>query len=238
MKFDEKLIKLRKRNFLSQEELAEKLDVTKQTISEWELGQSKPDMDKIIEISKLFNVSIDTLTNDNLLMEKTNEEKNNNIEYNNGNKKMILFFLIVIFITSTATLSYRIAISIKEKNDELKEELRKEKEEQEKKKQELEDKIKKAEKESFNEDYEFWAGTKTSAEVSIIIDKAITNNKKNDEHLISFVFDGKSYGTNPENIIKIKKNLKDFNGYKIQKYEISLNYDNEGYVNNIIIETR
>ena len=44
MKFYEKLIILRKKALLSQEELAEKLDVTRQTISKWELGQSKPDM--------------------------------------------------------------------------------------------------------------------------------------------------------------------------------------------------
>ena len=59
MKFEEKLIKLRKQNALSQEELAEKLNVTRQTISKWELGQSKPDMDKLIELSKLFEMSLD-----------------------------------------------------------------------------------------------------------------------------------------------------------------------------------
>ena len=47
MKFYEKLIILRKKDLLSQEELAEKLDVTRQTISKWELGQSKPDIDKL-----------------------------------------------------------------------------------------------------------------------------------------------------------------------------------------------
>lgn len=59
MKFEEKLIKLRKEKLLSQEELGEKLDVTRQTISKWELGQSKPDMEKLKEISTLFNISID-----------------------------------------------------------------------------------------------------------------------------------------------------------------------------------
>ena len=49
MKFEEKLIKLRKEKLLSQEELGEKLDVTRQTISKWELGQSKPDMEKLKE---------------------------------------------------------------------------------------------------------------------------------------------------------------------------------------------
>lgn len=64
MKFEEKLIYLRKRSNLSQEGLAEKLDVTRQTVSKWELGQSKPDMDKLMLMSKLFDVSIDVLTDD------------------------------------------------------------------------------------------------------------------------------------------------------------------------------
>ena len=64
MKFEEKLIKLRKEKLLSQEELGEKLDVTRQTISKWELGQSKPDMDKMKDMSNLFGVSLEELTND------------------------------------------------------------------------------------------------------------------------------------------------------------------------------
>lgn len=64
MKFEEKLVRLRKEHALSQEELAEKLDVTRQTVSKWELGQSKPDMEKLVKISTVFNVSIESLTDD------------------------------------------------------------------------------------------------------------------------------------------------------------------------------
>ena len=56
MKFGDKLLKLRKLNGMSQEDLAEKLNVTRQTISKWELEQSKPDMGKFLEISKLKKV--------------------------------------------------------------------------------------------------------------------------------------------------------------------------------------
>ena len=66
MKFEEKLMKLRKEKVLSQEELAEKLNVTRQTISKWDLGQSKPDMDKLQEMSTLFEVPIDHLINDTM----------------------------------------------------------------------------------------------------------------------------------------------------------------------------
>lgn len=92
MKFEEKLIKLRKEHALSQEELAEKLDVTRQTVSKWELGQSKPDMEKLVKISNVFNVSIESLTDDNktaLGTGKTNMS---------SNKKFIVFLLIAILV--------------------------------------------------------------------------------------------------------------------------------------------
>ena len=83
MKFYEKLIILRKKALLSQEELAEKLDVTRQTISKWELGQSKPDIDKLQMMSKLFEVDVNTLTNEDISLEdkvETKEDKNNKKE--------------------------------------------------------------------------------------------------------------------------------------------------------------
>ena len=64
MKFNEKLTKLRKMEGLSQEELGYKLNVTRQTVSKWELGQTTPEMDKVIELSKIFNISVDDLLND------------------------------------------------------------------------------------------------------------------------------------------------------------------------------
>ena len=49
MKFNEKLIKLRKEMGLSQEELGNKLNVARQTVSKWELGETTPEMDKLIK---------------------------------------------------------------------------------------------------------------------------------------------------------------------------------------------
>ena len=65
MKFSEKLLNLRKEKGLSQEKLAKRLNVTRQTISKWELNQTVPDMNKLIELSKLFKVSLDELTRGN-----------------------------------------------------------------------------------------------------------------------------------------------------------------------------
>ena len=64
MKFNEKLIELRKKEGLSQEELGYKLNVTRQTVSKWELGQTTPEMEKLVEMSKIFNVSVDELINE------------------------------------------------------------------------------------------------------------------------------------------------------------------------------
>lgn len=75
MKFEEKLISLRKKQGLSQEELAEKLNVTRQTISKWELGQSKPDMEKLVEISKLYNIGVEVLTDESATLDNNTADK-------------------------------------------------------------------------------------------------------------------------------------------------------------------
>lgn len=64
MTFAEKLLQLRKREGYSQEELANKLDVSRQAISRWEMGTAIPDSLNLLHISKLFEVSTDYLLND------------------------------------------------------------------------------------------------------------------------------------------------------------------------------
>lgn len=66
MILSEKIFFLRKKSGLSQEELAEKLGVSRQSVSKWETGQSIPDLDKTISISKFFDCSTDWLLNDDL----------------------------------------------------------------------------------------------------------------------------------------------------------------------------
>lgn len=61
MDLSEKILKLRKANNLSQEQLAEKLDVSRQSISKWESGQSIPEVEKLIMIGNIFNVTTDYL---------------------------------------------------------------------------------------------------------------------------------------------------------------------------------
>lgn len=64
MKLSEKILTLRKRQGMSQEELAERLNVSRQAISRWEVGSAQPDASNILQLSKLFGVSADYLLND------------------------------------------------------------------------------------------------------------------------------------------------------------------------------
>ena len=61
MEFNNKLYELRKQKGFSQEELANRLNVSRQTVSKWEVGDSTPDMEKLIAISDLFGISLDEL---------------------------------------------------------------------------------------------------------------------------------------------------------------------------------
>ena len=61
MKLGEQLVALRKENKLSQEQLAEKIGVTRQTISNWELGETSPNPEQLKLLSQIFHVSIDEL---------------------------------------------------------------------------------------------------------------------------------------------------------------------------------
>lgn len=61
MEFAEKLIALRKGRELTQEQLAEQLNVSRQSISKWESGQVIPEVEKIVELSKAFDVTLDYL---------------------------------------------------------------------------------------------------------------------------------------------------------------------------------
>lgn len=79
MKFGDKLIKLRKGMGLSQEELAVKLNVSRQSVSKWESNNSYPETDKIIQICNIFKCSMDSLIDDNIseVIQTDQKSKNN-----------------------------------------------------------------------------------------------------------------------------------------------------------------
>lgn len=64
MKFNEKLLKLRKEKGLSQEELGMEMQVSRQTISKWEAGQSYPDFTRLVMLSDFFDMTLDELVKD------------------------------------------------------------------------------------------------------------------------------------------------------------------------------
>ena len=78
MKFCEKLQKLRKDIGYSQEQLADLLEVSRQSVSKWESGTTYPEMDKLLSLCKIFNVTLDDLTNDNVTDKNIKERSKNN----------------------------------------------------------------------------------------------------------------------------------------------------------------
>ena len=96
MKFGDKLIKLRKKNGYSQEELAEKLGVSRQSVSKWESNNTYPETDKIIQIANLFDCSMDDLINDKITDVDSSLRKNKNV-YN-------IWDSLLEFITKTINM--------------------------------------------------------------------------------------------------------------------------------------
>lgn len=107
MEIGNKIMELRKKMGLSQEELAEKIGVARQTISKWELGETSPDLNQAKELSKIFNVSLDELTNNDIkdiLVEKTsNTEKLAGLIL-----KFIKFMIIFIIVLPILLIALRI----------------------------------------------------------------------------------------------------------------------------------
>ena len=116
MEIGKKIMDLRKKNGLSQEELAEKVGVARQTISKWELGETSPDLKQSKELSKIFKVSLDELADNDIkeiLVEKTtNTEKLAGLIL-----KLIKFIIIFIIVVPIILVGARIiSKNIYEKN--------------------------------------------------------------------------------------------------------------------------
>lgn len=123
MNLGNRLYELRKEKKISQEEAAEKLNVTRQTISKWETNQSQPDFDKILPLCKLYEISTEELFESNKI-EKQKEDKMIDTSLDSNMKKktalivsisVFLYFVAVIWIILTTSFSWMdemIAISI------------------------------------------------------------------------------------------------------------------------------
>ena len=67
MKFGDNLRSLRKSKKISQEALADKVGVSRQSVSKWETGEAYPEMNNILQLCKIFNCEINSLVNDNMV---------------------------------------------------------------------------------------------------------------------------------------------------------------------------
>lgn len=123
MKFDENLRAFRKQKEFSQEYLAEKMNVSRQTVSKWENGTAMPDLKKLTDLASLFDVSMDELLGTSAPDYKTSVPDNAELEnlrqafdeYKIKNKKTTIIFgvvstaLVVALIIATVNLSNSIA---------------------------------------------------------------------------------------------------------------------------------
>ncbi len=95
MSLGERLYELRKKKGLSQEEVAEKLNVTRQSVSKWETDESKPDFDKIVPICELYEISTNELLSGT---QEEKEEKEVEVINKDNKKKRAIFISIAVFL--------------------------------------------------------------------------------------------------------------------------------------------
>ena len=105
MELNEKLISLRKKNKMTQAQVAEVLDVSRQAISNWETGAVLPSTDNLKSLSRLYQVPADSLLNDDTdlfagSVEKTAENDNTTSKFSPLKKRraIILIYLLTIFL--------------------------------------------------------------------------------------------------------------------------------------------
>lgn len=112
MGFGEKLSFLRKQHGMTQMELAEKLDISRQAVSKWEQGTSEPSTENLISIGKLFGVSIETLIDDGLQLQDgvsvqvaVQEREIDGSKNDNGTTKLIRQLIVDCLVTVIIVLA-------------------------------------------------------------------------------------------------------------------------------------
>ena len=110
MIFKEKLLELRKQKGWSQEELGNNLDVSRQTISKWESGQSTPEMEKLVKISEIFEISLDELIIGikNEVKDSIEENKRSDKPKKSKIKIVFMILLILILLSFFGVITYRV----------------------------------------------------------------------------------------------------------------------------------
>lgn len=96
MKLGEKILNYRKKLGLSQEELGDKVGVSRQTVSKWEIGQTIPELEKMILLAKEFGTTIDELVKDEEAEENEKQVKSEKTKNNTSNIKLVNCILILV----------------------------------------------------------------------------------------------------------------------------------------------
>ena len=81
MTLGEKIVSLRNKVGISQEQLAEKINVSRQSVSKWEMDQALPQIDKVLQLCELFDISTDDLLIDKNIIETNNTTNNEGLKY-------------------------------------------------------------------------------------------------------------------------------------------------------------
>ena len=115
MEIGNKILELRKQTNMTQEQLAEKMQVARQTISKWELGETSPDLSQAKELSKIFNISLDELTNNDIksviITKLDNATSLTKIIINI--LKIILIFIIILVIVLVSIIYFKEYFDVK-----------------------------------------------------------------------------------------------------------------------------
>ena len=121
MDFGKKIQKLRKQNKWTQEELAQKLYISRTAVSKWERGASYPNIDSLKDIANLFNITIDELLSTEEIINLAKKENNSNINkttnliYGLLDIISILFIFLPIFAYKIDNIIY--SVSLTNQND-------------------------------------------------------------------------------------------------------------------------
>ena len=246
MNFGEKLYQIRRKNGLSQEELGERLNVTRQTISKWELGQSKPDTDKVAEIAQILEVDFKELIDDSANITSLDESQDYVDSDELKPRKWLLILLIIIALIIIVVLLNKIVTDNKSKKEKeqnlnnsiynlFEDTLNTINDNSSDYGNTIKDIIDLNEDDnvttfSFNSGIESYNGTSSGFFIKNMLDNVVTKTKKYPEHKITIIYEDVNT-TEEAEIRKLKNNFEDFTNY-----EVWIDYDEQGYINKITIE--
>lgn len=109
--FGENLQFYRKRKNMTQEQLADKLEVSRQTISKWEAGASYPEMEKILQLCDVFSCSMDTLMRENASEQEVEDTQSYDVHMEKRRKHITLGVVIIIFAAASYELLTGVGIT-------------------------------------------------------------------------------------------------------------------------------